>query len=991
LLSNIERAETERWTAGRPVEESPGLEIRLLGPFAVELDGTPAHVGRSKRPALLALLALRRGQVVSVEEAIDALWGEELPAAPRNAVQHHVGRLRAALGAETIAASADGYALANAWVDALRFEDLLGRARIAVREGDARAAADSVARALKLWRGPPLLGLTDMPWFSAEARRLEALRGDLLEEQFEAALALDEHREIVSPLQSAVKENPVRERLWGQLMLALYRSGRQAEALETFQEARRVLLEQTGLDPGPELRRLQASILAHDPAIAAVSGRPRRRGNLPTPATSFVDRERELEEVVTLLREHRLVTLLGPPGVGKSRLALEALRAFESELGDGAWIVELARAGESEDIVRLVAQALDAHGSDPLTRVIARLRDGDATLLLDACEHARAEAARIISAILGECPQVRVLATSREVLRVSGEARVALDPLPFAEDEPRSPAVQLFAARARAARPDFELTDEATGLVAEIARRVDGLPLAIELAAARVNVLGLAELLSMVDRRLPLLDDQPRPDPMRTAVRGLVEWSYDLLHRDEKTLLHQLAVHRGGASLPSLIAVGSCHGLDEATITYLLGTLVDKSIVSVSFPAGEARYDLLDTVRDYALERLSEIGGLAAARQAHAEYFATLAEAGRPGLRGRDWQAWTLRLSLENDNLWSALTYARDTPAPDIAIRLGASLGWYFSFSERVSEGRRFLELARDVAGDVDVPGLRMVLLASICFLATEELDLEAAIEAGEGALELASDARDARETAEVRALLSIPLAQAGASDRAAKLADEAKAASEAAGDHWGAAVASIVGAEAAAVAGDVSTVAALSADAARHSKAIGFLPGLLPATMLEAWAAEQRGDARAAAEVYRRVFELANETRFVDHAAFALARLGSAALADRDSRQAEKLFRRALAAADAAHAPWVTAYARVQLGRILAAAGDVSTAERLYRSALEWSERPRPHRARESLFLMLAGSPGMAALQGLAELATVLGDAEAAAELRARAALAPA
>ena len=311
------------------------LEIRVLGPFKVLSGGRPANVSGSKRHCLLALLGLRRGRVVGVDELIGALWGEELPAAPRNALHHHVARLRAALGQESITASADGYALTDATVDALRFEELLGEARDALREGDARAAADSVALALELWRGPALHGLTETAWFSAEARRLEALRVDALEEQFEAALALGDHCEIVSPLRATLAESPFRERLWGQLMLALYRSGRQADALETFQEARRVLSEQLGLEPVPELWRLQEAILAHDPAIAPVPVAPRRRGNLPAPSTSFVDREEERAQVLELLREHRLVTLTGPPGVGKSRLALEALRSLESEIRDG--------------------------------------------------------------------------------------------------------------------------------------------------------------------------------------------------------------------------------------------------------------------------------------------------------------------------------------------------------------------------------------------------------------------------------------------------------------------------------------------------------------------------------------------------------------------------------------------------------------------------------------------------------------------------------
>ena len=273
------------------------LEIRLLGPFEVLAGGTPADVGGSKRQALLAMLALRNGRVVDVDALVDGLWGEELPAAPRNALHHHIARLRAALGEESIVGSPDGYALKDARVDAVRFEELLAETRAALRDGDVPAAADAVASALALWRGPALQGLTGTAWFSAEARRLETLHVDALEEDFEVRLALGEHRELTPALRSALADNPFRERLWGQLMLALYRSGRQADALETFQEARRVLADELGLEPGPELRRLQEAILAHDPAIAAVPVDRRRRGNLPAPSTSFVGREDELGQV----------------------------------------------------------------------------------------------------------------------------------------------------------------------------------------------------------------------------------------------------------------------------------------------------------------------------------------------------------------------------------------------------------------------------------------------------------------------------------------------------------------------------------------------------------------------------------------------------------------------------------------------------------------------------------------------------------------------
>jgi predicted ATPase len=935
------------------------LEIRLLGPFEVLAGGTPADVGGSKRQALLAMLALRRGRMVGVDMLIDGLWGAELPSAPRNALHHHVARLRAALGEDAIVGSADGYAVHDVLVDAVQFEELLAETRGALRDGDAGAAADAVASALALWRGSALQGLTETPWFSAEARRLETLRVDALEEQFEVALALGEHRELVPALRSALADNPFRERLWGQLMLALYRSGRQADALEAFQEARHVLAEELGLEPGPDLRRLQDAILTHDPAIAAVPVERRRRGNIPAPSTSFVGREEELRRVAPLLHEHRLVTLTGPPGVGKSRLALEISRSLADDFRDGVWVVDFARAGAAADAVRLLANVVDVRGADPLVRVASRLRNAEALLVLDACEHVLDEAARVASTLLAECHRVRILATSRETLHVAGEAPFPVAPLGAA-------AVDLFLERARTARPGFEPDEEAVALAAEIARRVDGLPLAIELAAARVNVLGLAELASILERRAALLRDSPLSDPARTALRGLVEWSYDLLHADEKTLLQQLAVHRGGASLPSLVAVAATRGLNEATVAYLIAALVDKSIISASFSGAAARYDMLDTVREYVLDRLVESGGLAAAQHAHAEYFATLAEAAHTGLRRPGWLDWMRRLEPEHDNLWAALEYARSAPDPLVGARLGVGLGWYFGTAERVSEGRAFVEAALGSGTDVPVP-LRIELLGYSCYFATEEDDLEPAIEAGERGLAL-SESNDAPwQTALVKLALAFAYDRAGPIERALVLAEEARRAFDELGDTWGAAHSALTGALGALGGGDLTTAGSLAGEAAHLSHDYDICA--IPTALLEASLAERHGDTVAAAAAYRRALERSERAGFADHAAFALSGLGSSAVAAGDLRQAEELQRQALATAEAAHATWAAAHARAQLARIAAADGNTAYAEQLYRQVVEWSQTERTHQARESLFLALAGSPATAAELGLAEL----------------------
>jgi predicted ATPase/DNA-binding SARP family transcriptional activator len=967
------------------------LEIRLLGPFEVVAGGTLAQVGGSKRQALLAMLALRRGRVVDVDALVEGLWGEELPGAPRNALHHHVARLRAALGESSIVGSADGYALSDARVDAVRFEELLAETRGALREGDVRAASDAVAAALALWRGPALQGLTATAWFSAEASRLQTLHVDALEERFEVALALGEHRELTPALRSALADNPFRERLWGQLMLALYRSGRQADALETFQEARRALGDELGLEPGLELRRLQEAILAHAPAVAAVPVDRRRRGNLPALATSFVGRDDELRQVAALLGEHRLVTLTGPPGVGKSRLALEVARGLEEECPDGIWLVDFVRAGDAQDAVRLVADVVDVRGSDPLARVTSRLRDAAACIVFDACEHVLDEAARIASTLLAQCPRVRILATSREALRVPSEARVPIAPLPLPDDgapAARSAAVQLFLERARTARPGFEPDAEDLALAAEVSRRADGLPLAIELAAARVNVLGLAELVSLLEHRAAFLRDTPAADPSRVALKGLVEWSYDLLHGDEKTLLQQLAVHRGGASLASLSAVAAPRGLSEAAVAYLLAALVDKSIVSASFAGRVARYDMLGSVREYVLERLAESDGLAAARAAHAEHFAALAEDARVQLRGPEWLRWQNGLAPENDNFWAALAYARDAPDPGIAIRLG-TLGWYFGLAGRVSEGRRFLDLALAATGDDAPAELRIELLAGLCYLATEELDGDVALTAGERAVALAVTAAAPRELGLAQLTLALALAQSGTPERADAMARSASATLEAAEDHWGVAASSIIRAAAAARDGDVATVTAMAAAIRRHSDAIGYDAFRVPGLLLEAWVAERRQDRAAAIEAYRGGLELAGRVGFGEHAAFALAGLGSIALASGDPHEAEELQRQALATAEAAQAPLAAGHAGIQLARIAAGRGDAGAAEREFGQVLERLQTQGPRQAREILFAALADDPATAALLGLAELADARGDSASADALRLRAGVA--
>jgi predicted ATPase/DNA-binding SARP family transcriptional activator len=963
------------------------VTIRLLGPFEVLVNGRPVEVSGPKHQALVALLALRGGRVVTVDAIVDALWGEDVPADPANAVQHHVSRLRKALGPEVLVASPEGYALRGAEVDALRFEALLSEARAALRGGDTLAAAAAADEALALCDGRPLLGLPEALWVGAEQARLEELRLDVLEERFEALLALGEHATLVSELRGTLDESPFRERLWRQLMLALYRAGRQADALEAFQEARRILADEVGLEPGPELQRLQAAILTHDPAIAALPGAKKPRGNLPAALSSFVGRKVLLAELEAMLAAQRLVTLIGPPGVGKTRLALEVAHALEGDFAGGVWHVDLRRAGSVSDVARLAASVVEAGSSPatgkPLRRLVQRLRESQALLVLDECERFLSDVADLASAVLSECPGVRVLATSRALLRVPGECRLAVEPLALAagDGSEASEAVQLFLERARAARTGFAPSAAESALVAEICRRVDGLPAAIEITAARVHVLGLREIRASLDGSLAGFHAHQLPDATDGFLAALVNWSYELLHEDEKALLQQLAVFRGGAARVALLAMSAQLQLDGPTTTRLLDTLVDKSIVTVSFPDGDARYDLLTIVREYVLERLAESGGLEETRVAHARYFATLADEAHSALRTRDYGTWLVRLTRDHDNLWTALGYACDAADVEVAQRIGVGIALYFALVDRVSDGRAFIERAL-TAGDHGPSARSVELLGHLTYMATAELDLDSAVAAGEEALRIAAGIAAPREKAYVEARLA--LASAEDRPRAEALLASARRCLEELGEEWDVAGCDWTAAILAARVGDVDSVAEHAAALATHARALGYDAWLGTAMLFQAWAAGNSGDHRAEADGYRDVL-----SAFADNhslSSMALARQADSALASGDAETAHLLARRAVTEAKHAHSAWLVAHARIALARAVAATGDVPNARSIYELVAAWAQGERTHERIELFFAQLVGSPGSRALLALAELAEAEPDEARAMSLRERA-----
>ncbi|GAA3169622.1 BTAD domain-containing putative transcriptional regulator [Nonomuraea roseoviolacea subsp. carminata] len=667
------------------------MRISILGPLEVEGDEGPVAVGGVRLRALLALLALEAGRTVTTERLIDALWPHEPPANAANALQTLVKRLRAALRPyEAVESRPGGYALAVEPddVDALRF-------RRTARSGEG----------LELWRGPALADLTSVPLLANAAAALEQDRLAAVEARLAAGAPVE--------LTAEVAAHPLRERLAALAMRALAAEGRQAEALELFERTRRTLADELGVDPGPELRAAHVAVVSGDVPTPEPPAPPRRRGNVRAPRTSFIGREAELDQLADLLARARVVTLVGPGGAGKTRLATElALRSAEA-----AWMVELAPVTDPHEVVGTVLDALGlrddrppyrmpADGADPVAQVAEAVAGRPALLVLDNCEHLVDAAAELAERLLTACPGLRVLATSREPLNVPGEHLAPVPPLappPVGADPVRAeayPSVRLLLDRARAARPGFAIDEGNVAAVVALCRRLDGMPLAIELAAARLRTMTPRQLADRVDDRFRLLTGGSRTAlPRQQTLRAVVEWSWDLLDAEERVLARRLGVFAGGATLEAVEAVEAvCGGAAD-----VLGALADKSLVQVS---PEGRSSMLETIRAYALERLAEAGEAGEYRRRHAAYLLDLAERAVPELRTAAQTAWLERMAPERDDFAAALRWAVEERDVESALRLCGALTWYWWMCGYRREATAWAAQVLDLAGDEPPPGL---------------------------------------------------------------------------------------------------------------------------------------------------------------------------------------------------------------------------------------------------------------------------------------------
>ncbi|UKY48214.1 BTAD domain-containing putative transcriptional regulator [Streptomyces inhibens] len=695
------------------------MQIGMLGPFEVRTDdGSLADVPGARLRGLLIALALKPGHVVPKASLVDWIWGEHPPADATNALQRLVSRLRKALPDGVVEGRTDGYRLTVEpdAVDAVRFERLViaGQARTE----DSSRRVRLLREALELWRGAAMqaVGLQDSAAFDAAVVRLEGLRLTATEERVDAEVTLGRGAEMVTELTDLVAAHPVRERLVAALMRALVAAGRDSEALLVYQRAREALADALGIDPSPELAALHVALLRGELVRSELGrGDASRKTNLRAELTTFVGRGADVAAVRELIAEHRLTTVIGPGGSGKTRLATETARTLLGDLPDGAWLVELAAIGADGDVAQSTLAGLGlrdallggAPNAELTDRLIAAIREREALLILDNCEHVIESAAVFAHRVLGECRRLRILATSREPLGITGEALWPVEPLALPEGDASpgeiesSPAVQLLRDRAGAVRRDLAVDAHTPATMVRVCRALDGMPLAIELAAARLRTMSIDQLANRLDDRFRLLTSGSRTAlPRHKTLRAAVDWSWELLTDAERMVLRRLSVFSGGASLEAAERVCAGDAVEQEQVLELLTSLTEKSLLRAEGD-NAPRYRMIGTIKEYAGQRLAEAGESDLARQAHLAYFTELNETAEPHLRRAEQLDWLATLEAEHDNIGAAMRGALAAGEAQAAMRLAAGAGWYWWLSGHKTEGMELITAATRTPGEV--------------------------------------------------------------------------------------------------------------------------------------------------------------------------------------------------------------------------------------------------------------------------------------------------
>ncbi|MFI9612477.1 BTAD domain-containing putative transcriptional regulator [Streptomyces sp. NPDC052023] len=951
------------------------MRFGVLGPLAVwTAEGRPVRVPELKVRTLLAALLIHRGQPVSVDRLIDDLWGTQLPNNPLGVLQNKVWQLRRALedaapgGRDLVVSRAPGYQLqvqAGA-VDADRFHDLTARAR---RTADPRARAELLTEALALWRGPAVADFVDEEFARVAADRLEEQRMTALEEQAEARLELGEHALVADELADLVALHPLRERLRTAHIRALYLAGRQGAALTSYAELRERLAEELGVDPSPELTALHQAILTQSPALTAVPSpnttAARPPTNLPTPPGELIGRDELIEELRGLAARHRILTLTGSGGVGKTQLALATAAALGPAFPGGVWLAEFASldpspksATEVHEVVEAVLGVRDdiTAGPDPdgdllssTARVVRALGDEPALLVLDNCEHVAGPVAELTVRLLKAVPRLHVMATSQTPLSIGGERLVEVPPLRLpraaanlsTEDVLRFSAVELFAARAGAAAPRFRLSAQTIPPVVSICRRLDGIPLALEMAATRVRALGVTELAARLDDRFTLLAAGTRDAPARhRTLRAVIDWSCDLLSARERAVLRRLAVHADGCTLAAAEELCAGTGVDRAEVLDLLARLVDCCLVVMTDGVDGPRYRLLESVTAYCLEQLRETGELEALQSRHRAYYTSLAERARPHLRGHGQREWLRRLDRETANLRTALESAVHSGDGEQALRLVNSLAWYWHLRGRNREAERSLAMALAVAprGAATAPvaeatawlgGARLLLGGSKDPLAEYHAALRPYEELDEPGGE-----------AHAQWFLGSNLYGIGDLSPSEELIERALTTFRAREDRWGTAAALASRAFVAKLRGDFGALRRYGEQSLEIFRELGDRWGQLRAMVPLQTLAEVVGDYQRAGRLLRDGLRMAEDLGLWPEVSFQLSGLGRVSLLTRDYALAREYHERARRLAVEQSDDFGEQFAEIGLGMGARRQGDLDTAERHMRNVLDVHRR---------------------------------------------------
>jgi predicted ATPase/DNA-binding SARP family transcriptional activator len=652
--------------------------VRLLGTVAVDTNGRHVVLGGAKQRLVLAGLALAAGKPLSTDRIVELLWDDAPPVSARRTVQSYVASLRSALGSDgPLSRSGAGYVLAvdRSRVDMLRFEDEVSDV-LADASSDPQSAAFRLAEVLSVW-AEPLAGTTLSEGFRSVLAPFEELHLQAVEALWVARIDSGDAGVAVRELESLVRKHPTREHLWLQLARGLAVLGRRSDALQALQRAREALREQLGIDPGIHLQMLEQALLdGHEAASftpateqrSAVGELELPTGTVPWPirSTELVGRAAQLDELHVALADAPLITLFGVGGVGKTRLATELAVTASADFDDGCVIVELAGVTNPDAVAATVAASVGAVQSNlrPLEAVTDWLRDKNMLVMLDNCEHVIDAAAEVVARLGATCPRVSLLTTSREPIGVDGERVWRVPAL-----NPHSDGLELFCLRAVAADSSFDLSDDERATIVSICERLDGNPLAIELAAARTRSMGVGDLADHLDDRLRLLRGGRRGAQRHQTLRAMVEWSYRLLDDTEQRFFAALSVFAGGFDLVAAENIGGVIDSD-ADAAVMLGELVDKSMVEVDRTHNHGRYRVLETLRQFGAEQLDEGSEHTVVRDAHMRHYVDVAERARGRFTGEDWDGGRAVYVVEWDNLRRALDRALATRDLTTATRL---------------------------------------------------------------------------------------------------------------------------------------------------------------------------------------------------------------------------------------------------------------------------------------------------------------------------------